>query len=181
MTIASLNVNGIRSHLDEIQMTVENKGIHIFAMSETKLSADYPSELTDVPGFQQVRLDRSCYGGGVIIYIRNPIVYKTCSDIPTDDLELLCVEIIPPRSRPFLILSWYRPPGSQVECFQKLQKILSYLDNENKEIILLGDNNCDITVRTPNSTTSNDSLDILRISTNCLVWSTLNQFLEQTI
>ena len=38
--------------------------------------------------------------------------------------------------------------------------ILSYLDNENKEIILLGDNNCDITVRTPNSTTSNDTRHI---------------------
>ena len=42
---------------------------------------------------------------------------------------------------------WYRPPSNPVESFSKLELILSFLDKEEKEVILLGDTNCDFTVK----------------------------------
>ena len=36
-----------------------------------------------------------------------------------------------------------------VGSFSKLEKVLSYLDKEGKEIILLGDTNCDVTITAP--------------------------------
>eukprot|EP00794_Sanderia_malayensis_P015140 gene15140-16696_t len=45
---------------------------------------------------------------------------------------------------PFIILALYRPPDESVEFFSELEKTLHFLDNENKELILLGDTNCDI-------------------------------------
>ena len=52
MAIASLNVNGLRSHLDEVQLLINNLGIHILALNETKLDPNYPKELTCIAGYQ---------------------------------------------------------------------------------------------------------------------------------
>ena len=66
------------------------------------------------------------------------IQYKRRPDIPSDDLELICIEVEPPKSKSFLVLAWYRPPSDPVGSFNKLEKVLSFLDKEGKEIILLG-------------------------------------------
>ena len=81
MAIASLNINGLRSHLDEVQLLIRDLGIHILALNETKLDPEFPKELASVAGCQQERLDRTCNGGGVSIYIRDSIKYKRRLDI----------------------------------------------------------------------------------------------------
>ena len=87
MAIASLNVNGLRKHFDEIQDTLFNLGVHILALNETNLDNKHPEELTDITGYQQVRLDRTRNGGGVSVYIRESIKFRIRSDIPKNDLE----------------------------------------------------------------------------------------------
>ena len=157
MAIASLNINGLRSHLDEVQLLIRSHGIHILALNETKLDPHYPKELTILPGYQQERLDRTSSGGGVSIHIRDSIKYKLRSDVPVDDLEIICIEVEPPKSKPFLVLAWYRPPSDPVASFDKLEKVLSYLDKEGKEIILLGDTNCDFTTKQADQPIDNDT------------------------
>ena len=164
MAIASLNVNSLRKHFDEIENTLFNLGIHILALNETNLDDKHPEELTDITGYQQVRLDRTRNGGGVSIYIRESIKFRTRSDIPKNDLELICIEIEPPKSKPFLILAWYRPPNAPVDIFFKLEKVTSYFDREEKEIILLGDINCDLkTVKQNEQSAEGNSKHICRI------------------
>ena len=62
-----------------------------------------------------------------------------------DNLELITVEIIKPEAKLFLLNTWYRLPDMPIEAFsnyeQYLQKIV--MDYENKEIICIGDLNCD--------------------------------------
>ena len=58
-------------------------------------------------------------------------------------LEIICVEIKPLKCRPFIIVAWYRPPSDPVISFDLLEKVLSSLDSEQNEIILIGDTNCD--------------------------------------
>ena len=117
MIIASLNVNGLRRHFDKIQNILSNLGIHVLALNETKLDDNHPKELSDILGYQQVRFDGSRSGGGASIYIREPIKSRTRSDVPKNDLELICIEIEPPKSRPFLVLAWYKPPSAPVDVF----------------------------------------------------------------
>ena len=147
LVIASLNVNGLRSHLDEVQLLLNNLGIHILSLNETKLDGSVAKELTDMVGYQQKRLDRNCNGGGISIYIRDSIRYKPRDDVPVDDLEHICIEIEPPNCKPFLILVWYRRPTSPVGTFEKLEKILTFFDKVDKEIIFLRDTNCDLTTK----------------------------------
>ena len=161
MAIASLNVKGLRSHLDEVQLLIDNLGIHVHALNETKLDPNYPIGLTSVAGYQQERLERTCNGGGVSIYIRDSIKYKHRSDVSVDDLEIICIEVEPAESKSFLVLAWYRPPGDPVASFDKLEKVLSYLDKEGKEIILLGDTNCDLTPKQAEQPIDNNSRHML--------------------
>ena len=161
MAIASLNVNGLRGNLDEIQVLINNLGIHILALNETKLDPNYPKELTSIAGYQQECLDRTCNGGGVSIYVRDSIKYKPRPDVPVEDLEIICIEGEPPNSRSFLVLAWYRPPSDPVVSFDKLEKVLSFLDKEGKEIILLGDTNCDLTPKQAEKPIDNNSKHML--------------------
>ena len=144
MAIASLNFNGLRRYFDEIQSVLIDLDIHISALNETKLDGLYPKELTHIPGYQHIRHDRSCTGGGVSIYIRDSIKFRHRSDIPAEELELICIEIEPPKSKSFILLAWYKPPSDLLNVFNRLEIAISYLDEENKELILLGDTNCDL-------------------------------------
>ena len=41
-----------------------------------------------------------------------------------------------------LVTTWYRPPNIPIEKFQEFEKLLQYIDLEDKESIILGD--CDL-------------------------------------
>ena len=84
-----------------------------------------------------MKLDRNRHEGGVTIY---------CYDIDTLELEMVCIEIKSPRAKPFLVISRYRPPSDNVETIGKLECVLRSLEFEDKERILLGEDNCDYSV-----------------------------------
>ena len=143
MAITSLNINRIRGHFDEIKILLTKLGLHTLALNEIKIDPLYPKELTSIHGREQVRLERSNHGGGVAIYIKVNIRFKHRNDIPNNGLETICIEVEPPKAKSFLLLAWYRPPSDTIETFDKMEKVLSYLDTEGKELILLGDTICE--------------------------------------
>ena len=57
---------------------------------------------------------------------------------------MICIEICKPRSRPFLISVWYRPPNSEMKLFDFFEIFLSKCDAESKELIVIGDINCNM-------------------------------------
>ena len=60
---------------------------------------------------------------------------------------MICVESLPPKAKSYFLVAWYRPPSDPVKSLNKLEQTLSFLDKEEKEVILLGDTNCDLTVK----------------------------------
>ena len=52
------------------------------------------------------------------MYLRSSINYKLRQDLIPPELEAVCVEIIKPHSRPFLVTTIYRPPNSTREIYQ---------------------------------------------------------------
>lgn len=61
-----------------------------------------------------------------------------------DTLENLCLEIQKPRSKPFVVATWYRPPDSSIGIFSPFETLIGKLDSENIEYFLMGDLNCDM-------------------------------------
>ena len=59
------------------------------------------------------------------------------------DLETITIEVCKPKAKPFLINTWYRPPGSSLELFNGYEQCIQKMNLENKEIILIGDFNAD--------------------------------------
>ena len=86
MAIASLNINGLRNHLDEIEFLLNGKGIHILALNETKLDGSIPKELTEISGYQQQRIDRTCNGGGVSLCVKDSFKMTPRVYVPSEGL-----------------------------------------------------------------------------------------------
>ena len=145
MTIASINVNSLLLHIDEVRMLVNELGIHILALNETKLDKSIDDSLVGIEGYTIKRCDRDRHGGGVAIYIKDTMLDKSTmrEDLPKSILELVCIEIKPFRAAPFFVMAWYRPPNVSVDAFDQMEVCLQFLDREDKETILLGDTNCD--------------------------------------
>ena len=94
--------------------------------------------------YDLIRKDRSRnVGGGVCIYLCSSINYKIRDDLVSSELEAVCVGIIKPHSTPFLVLTVYRPPSAPAEFFDHFETLNKVIDNEDKEMYILGDLNCD--------------------------------------
>jgi hypothetical protein len=56
----------------------------------------------------------------------------------------VCLEICKPNSRKFIVAPVYRPPDASSAFFDAFEKMIGLIDNENKELHILGDLNCDL-------------------------------------
>ena len=81
-------------------------------------------------------------GGWCVFYLRSNITYKPREDLQFEPVESFVIEIIKPRSKPFLLCTWYRPPDSPSSFFQPFEQLLDKIDCLNYEFHLLGDLNC---------------------------------------
>ena len=131
-----------------------NNPLDILAINESKINESVSDDEISVSGFHLIRKDRNRHGGGVLMYIRKTIPFSERNDLQTAcSLEMLCVEISRPCSRPFLVTTWYRPPGSDARLFDDFENFLSRCDLENKELLLMGDLNCDVSKFPPDAHT----------------------------
>ena len=99
------------------------------SFSETRLNSTIPDSMIHIDGYNIIRKDRSRNGGGVCICIRNTINYQIRQDLSPPVLEVICIEISKPHSRPFVVVTVYRPPDTSPEFFIHLENLLKQIDN----------------------------------------------------
>ena len=83
-----------------------------------------------ISGYEITRSDRFCNGGsgwGVWFYIRSEISYSVRTDLNNHLLESLSIEIRQPRSKPFVVTTWYIPPDSLVDIFGPFEALIGKL------------------------------------------------------
>jgi exonuclease III len=141
--IAQLNIRSILNNIDEFRMYALKHEYDVVCVNETWLDNSVNNHEIDLDGYDLIRKDRNRHGGGVAMFIRNTINYKIRSDIMPENLETITVEITKPKAKPFLLSTWYRPPNMPVNIFIDYELIIQKMDHENKEIICIGDFNCD--------------------------------------
>ena len=79
------------------------------------------------------------------IYVKDTFdVFQVDQQI--NSLDLLSLEIKPKKVWSVFLISRYRPPTTNVDdgTFENLRAVLTRLDRQDKEIILIGDNSCDV-------------------------------------
>ena len=85
------------------------------------------------------RTDQEMVEGFVFTYVAPSV-----TGLVPPKQEAVCVEIIKPHSKPFLVTTVYRPPSSLPKFFDDFEKLIKAIDNENKEMYILGDLNCNM-------------------------------------
>jgi exonuclease III len=131
--------------IDEFRLLCNNV-FDVICVNETNCDTSvFDSELF-LPDFNILRRDRNRNGGGVALYIRDVFNFKRRDDLCDDNVECIWAEITPPHRSPFLVCAVYNPNGNNPDFAPKLSVMLSKasIDNNN-EIIVLGDTNCDFT------------------------------------
>ena len=126
---------------------LSDRPIDILAINETKLDDTISDNEIHISGYESIRSDRSTNGrsgGGVCFFIRSEINYSVRSDLICEHIESLTVEIKKPRSRPFAVMTWYRPPDSSIDLFRPFEELIGKLDSEIIEYYVLGDLNCNM-------------------------------------
>ena len=146
--LASLNINKLTTHIDELRIFLAHNKIDILSINETKLNetiSDNEVNILVILGYDIVRRDRTTDGGGgVCFYVKKSINFIVRNDLNMETLENLCLEIQQPRSKPFVVVTWYRPPDSSIGIFTPFEHLIGILDLENIEYYLMGDLNCDM-------------------------------------
>ena len=142
--MACLNIVSLTNKFDEIDHLLSEKQLDIMALNETRLDSTIPDNMVNIDGYDVVRKDRTRNGGGVCIYLRSSINYKIRNELISNELEAVCIEITKPNSQPFIIITVYRPPNASPDFFIHFENLTQLLDDEMKEIIILGDLNCDL-------------------------------------
>ena len=130
--LASLNINKLTTHIDELRIFLAHNEIDILSINETKLNETISDNEVNILGYDIVRRDRTTDGGGgVCFYVKKSINFIVRKDLNMETLENLCLEIQQPRSKPFVVVTWYRPPDSSIGIFTPFEHLIGILDLEN--------------------------------------------------
>ena len=71
--------------------------------------------------------------GFPFIFVLILITSNVCKDLVFDQLESLSIEIRKPRSKSFIVATWYGSPNSHFELFSNFESFVGKLDAERKE------------------------------------------------
>ena len=145
--MACLNITSLSKHIDELRVLLQNNSLDLLPINETRLNETIADNEIRISGYNIVRRDRPLNGrngGGVCFYVRSNINYIVREDLVSDQLENLSIEIIKPRSKPFIVATWYRPPNSPFELFSTFEDFVGKLDADGKEYYIMVDFNCNM-------------------------------------
>ena len=137
-SIKHLNIASLIKHIDQLRINLIDKPCHILNVNETRLSDDINDGFVKIDGYEIFRADRNRAGGGVALYIKTAINANLRQDLIPDGLEAICLEIKRTKSKPFFVISWYRPPNSPAEIFDKFEVMIRNLEAEDKEYHIVG-------------------------------------------
>ena len=161
--MAFLNITSLPRHIDELRIIRHSKCLDLLAINETRLHDIIADNEVSVDGYDIVRRDRPLNGrngGGVCFYIRSNITYDVRKDLVFDQLESPSIEISKPRSKSFIVATWYRTPNSPFELFSDFESFVGKLDAEGKEYYLMGDLNCNMLPSSLNNVNTQALLNI---------------------
>ena len=69
--MASLNINQLTTHIDELRILLANNDIDIVSINETKLNESIRDHEVHISGYEIIRRDRlTKSGGGVCFYVK---------------------------------------------------------------------------------------------------------------
>ena len=116
------------------------------------MDSSVPDSNISVDGFKLYRRDggNSRRGGSVLVYVPTSVRSFRRDDLERGGIEAIWLELRIDKT-PILLCNIYRPPAADGSILDGLSDMLKLATNERKELMLIGDFNCNIL--SPNSYT----------------------------
>ena len=145
-SLLHLNIRSLRKNFDEFQTLLTTASVKFTAIgiTETWCNENTPTELYNIDNYAYTHICRETTGGGVGLYVSNDVDFSIRHELccTTPELEALFVEVHDTKS---IIGCVYRPPNISISVFQeKLESILEVIDNEKRDVYIMGDYNIDL-------------------------------------
>ena len=146
MHIGHLNVRGIRSKFDDVNLMLQSNenDIAILGLSESKLGPNQPESAFHIPDFQVFRKDKTEGSGGLLTYVKDDITCIRRYSLESPNIESIWLEIFPKHSKSFLVGYIYRNPNSKVSWNEDFEAHIENILDDQKETLMLGDFNKDL-------------------------------------
>ena len=112
--IGSLNINSIRNKIHMLTDFVVGH-LDFLLIVESKLDDSFPNSSLKLPGFlTPFRRDRTCFGGGLLVYVREdiPATLLSSMTIP-DNVECLIIEIRLKKVK-WILINLYNPSKTHI-------------------------------------------------------------------
>ncbi|XP_072023357.1 uncharacterized protein [Amphiura filiformis] len=156
MCIAHLNISTLPGHFDEFQSIMYGNSYDIMGLAETRLDYYIPDHDVGIPNYTLYRNDRYRGGGGVAAFVKQTpnFTHIIRNDLMPKELEIIVLEIKQTSTKPFLVIVWYRPPDTKMELFDHIERVIQSCELEGKEIVMIGDMNCDVIAPIPSCYTN---------------------------
>ena len=140
--IAHLNTTSLPEYIDQLRLYLINKPVDILGINETRLNDSIENAEVHIQGM--ISIAKIEIGLEVVLLFMLEML-KMSQLVPIS-IEAVCVEVIKPKMKPFLITSIYRPPNSKVDFMDNLENYFNELDKQNSELIISGDLNWDLSI-----------------------------------
>ena len=133
------NARSLFNKMSEFRILAKNSRSAVIGVSETWLDSSHTDSSISIDGYTVIRRDRDGHAGGVCLYIREDIPYRTRLDLCNNDLEDLWVEILLPKSKPIYVCVCYRNEQNK-NLLKSLETSISNLRCD-CDFLVLGDFN----------------------------------------
>ena len=141
--LGHLNVNSIRNKIDLLADMISNR-VDILLISETKIDGSFPKSQFIIHGYSEpYRLDRTAFGGGLLLYVRNDIPSK---ELPLVEGNIECIFMEATISKKkWLFVGAYNPAKAAISKFLTvLEKSLNHYLLSYDNVVVLGDFNSEV-------------------------------------
>ena len=118
------------------------KNIDILLISETKIDDSFPTAQFSMAGFSiPYRRNRTKFGGGILLYVREDIPSKFITPLVPIDIECVFIEVNFHKKK-WLVVGLYNPLKSNITThLEKLGKHLDTILPSYDNVIIMGDFN----------------------------------------
>ena len=143
-SVVHYNVQSVTNKLDILQAELSH--FDVIALTETWLSTSTPDHDLEFENYHKpIRKERvQDNHGGVMVYLKNNLVYKRRADLEPCGIECLWLEILL-NSKSILLGVFYRPPNSNSKTLKDIENSIGLASDSGLEhIIVTGDFNCNM-------------------------------------
>ena len=88
-TLVSLYITSLPPHVVEVRAWLNEQNIDVIAFNETRLDNSITDNQLKLKNYELLRKDLNRNGGGVCVYIKNPINFRVRNDLMTNETEAI--------------------------------------------------------------------------------------------